>query len=865
MKHIFHSLDECKPQGLTLATFFFNGRDRGNESLTTLLFLYRALLNQILYQSPENLPELTSEYKEFKKSRGGSWKWSIEDLRLYFSKVVPKISTKRHICILVDALDESGEENARELIRQFQETLAAVTKLDGVLKICFSCRHYPILTLKYGLTVTMEIENRKDIETFVKRRLTAFEGDASVIEKAILQKAEGVFQWAKLVANQALDLQIGGQKVQTILLKIKRLPKQLEELYESLLSWPDQEEEQENRRKALELFQWMFFGAESFTLAKARYVLEIDEQVDDTLEEYLEDVRSREDEDRVRRAVRTLSRGLIEFRLQRHSAYAKDVHVLQPIHQTVQEYLLEKGLRQLQCSPIEGTIADPHYQIFKTSVKFLFLEESLKEPIAKNEDRFHFLEYSLKYLGYHFWRTDQEKVNLEELLDLFQWPSKSQQPTKWNKFFFDNIFIKNSTHPKSGEIYSFPEFEISGWHFDWPRNSGSTLLHLAAFVGNICILESAIKRDNDCDLHAKDELGRTPLLIAVGLGHEEFALWILSHTKGLEIDEGHLQEDRIKTTIIHEAARQGMTRTLQKLLEFGVDVDVIGPGPQSSPLFEAVREGQLETCRKLLNHQANPEIAQEYFGTPLSFAILLRNKELSCFLVQNCDEERSSSPAPTRANVYNALWPSSSYNYQWYGDEESYADSVFRAISSEVYGDFIREVLGPISTPLHDACARGNIKVASFLINKAEFDVNGKDDAGRTPIFRAVQEEQHAMIEWLFQNHGVHYLSQDDWSQLPGNTMVRGTYQQAVEKSWCAAGLPSSQRHENPNIEHNRQLALKAFEDLQYCLEPEVVDAPSPQGSVVFERNAFSFHPTMSENHEERSAKRRKLDGGEEL
>lgn len=574
--------------------------------------------------------------------------------------MVPAISAKRHICILVDALDESGEANARELIGQFQETLAAVNKAGGVLKICFSCRHYPILTLKDGLTVTMEAENRKDIKMFVKKRLRPFERDARVLEEAILQKSQGVFQWAKLVTNQALDLHIGGQKVNRILLRIQRIPKQLEDLYENLMSWPDQDEGQENQRKALELFQWTFFAAGPFTLAMVRCVLDIDEQMKDMpVEEYLEDVQSMDDQNRVRRAVRTLSRGLVEFRLQNTPNsfnYSKDVYVLQPIHQTVREYLLEKGLRRLQFSTIGGPLAGPHYQIFKTSVKFLFLEGVLEDSLANDGNLAEFLHYSLTHLGYHFGRTNQKEVDPEELLDLFQWPLKSQMPTQWV-----NCSLHDLTSDSVCDQFPYPINNNDQWHLDWPLKSGSTLLHLAAFMGTTDILKSAIKRNNDYYLHVEDEMGWTPLSIAVQCRHEEFAIQILSHNPVFEIKEIDSGDDveSIMTTITHEAARNGMTRTLEKLLDVGVNVDGL-EGFRPTPLFWAAYDGQLETCQMLLNYQANPEIPVNYSGTPLSIAIQKRNQELARLLVLNRDEEPSRPSAPTRASVYNALWPSNS-------------------------------------------------------------------------------------------------------------------------------------------------------------------------------------------------------------
>lgn len=147
----------------------------------------------------------------------------------------------------------------------------------------------------------METENQKDIELFVKKRLKPFEGEASVVEQAILQKAEGVFQWANSVVDQALDLQIEGKKVENILLRIQGISKQLQELYRSLLFGCDQDDGQESRKKALELFQWIFFAIEPFTFTQVRCVLDIDDEMkDNPVKEYLEGVRSIGDEDCVR-------------------------------------------------------------------------------------------------------------------------------------------------------------------------------------------------------------------------------------------------------------------------------------------------------------------------------------------------------------------------------------------------------------------------------------------------------------------------------------------------------------------------------------------------------------------------------------
>lgn len=175
-------------------------------------------------------------------------------------------------------------------------------------------------------------------------------------------------------------------------------------------------------------------------------------------------------------------------------------------------------------------------------------------------------------------------------------------------------------------------------------------------------------------------------------------------------------------------------------------------------------------------------------------------------------------------------------------DQHIYAMNIFIEMDNQECADFVREILGPISTPLHDACARENTKVASFLIDKAGFDVNCEDDEGKTPVFRAAQAEKDGMIRWLFRHYQVRYLSRDDWSQLPENTTVRRTYREKVEMSLRGPlDLLSSELQEDANIKQRQQQALKALEDSQYCPKPEVEGESSLQESLELERNSFSF------------------------
>lgn len=69
----------------------------------------------------------------------------------------------------------------------------------GSLNICFSCRHYPILVLHYGLHIDVEMEKAhdKDIAKYVNlvfQREHSNNRKTQKLEKEIVNKADSIFQ-----------------------------------------------------------------------------------------------------------------------------------------------------------------------------------------------------------------------------------------------------------------------------------------------------------------------------------------------------------------------------------------------------------------------------------------------------------------------------------------------------------------------------------------------------------------------------------------------------------------------------------------------------------------------------------------------
>jgi uncharacterized protein len=70
-------------------------------------------------------------------------------------------------------------------------------------------------------------------------------------------------------------------------------------------------------------------------------------------------------------------------------------------------------------------------------------------------------------------------------------------------------------------------------------------------------------------------------------------------------------------TALHFAARQGGLRTVQALVEAGVDVNHASPGDKTTPLVIAIINGHFDVAMHMLEHGADPALANTAGVTPL--------------------------------------------------------------------------------------------------------------------------------------------------------------------------------------------------------------------------------------------------------
>ncbi|KAM6516688.1 hypothetical protein FALCPG4_014862 [Fusarium falciforme] len=532
LRHVLNNvmaIPNIRESALILSFFF---HDRGTELQRTPFGLFRSLLHQLLRHVPEALTDFVAAFQqrcETVGKPGEKWQWHPHELQRRFESSLLNILKTRPLWLFIDALDECGEENARKLVKEFKSLLERTPSIElKKFRICFTCRHYPILALDGVFEIWVEKENSKDISTFVQAELSSFrKRTSSTIPDLITKRADGVFLWARLVVKRILGLELEGAGLKQIEAVILSVPQELDALYRQLI--------QSMSPDSLKLIQWICFATRPLSLEELRWAMLVEADCPHrSLFECQNAGDYPSDDDRMKRRVQTLSCGLAEVTSPvRQGLFRRKGSIgsgrVQFIHQSVKDFFVDRGL-----SALDGTtkpdfaVGIAHRRLSRTCIRYLAMEEIGRLANHKRNDMFFeshqsddmisefpFLLYATTSWVAHTKQSDARSVPQEDLVKYSAGPS-------------------NTLVERWVRIYRI----LERYSDDCPPE-GTSLVHVMSRYGVVGVLGAILERADQVGINidAQDWHGRAPLWWAAGNGHEAVVRLLLdrgAHTEAAD-------------------------------------------------------------------------------------------------------------------------------------------------------------------------------------------------------------------------------------------------------------------------------------------------------------------------------------------
>lgn len=482
MKHAVVEMTRLQREDVVVS--FMHGQ--GIELQKTPLGMYRALLNSMLRYFPDYLSQLTETFTD-QQMRFGSytedrWYWADKELRDILFSILTQGSRKRSITIFIDAIDECGEVIAERLFTEFRDIVELAKLEKPQVKICISSRHYPILDFDSIPTISVQTRNHADIRTVIENRLRHVEpySRRQEVQRIILSKAQGGFQWATLVTNLVVKDIKNGKRLDELERRIASLPDDLDKLYADILDTTDEVEESQ----MVKLFQWVLFAERPLSTLELRDALAADKGMTTMTVSKLKCHQSwKETLAQFEQHINYLSRGLVEFGSRDvYEQYELDGEEpdkeAQFIHPSVADYLSETFLSKSRwCQYNSSPAGAGHFEISRSCLRYLALSEVMEAtqlPRGTLSAKFPLAPYATRYIFSHIRKVERYGVSQPDLMQLFQWDVKSESigpiARLWKVFDPSNAYTP----------------------VDWPF-VGTTTAHVLVALGSKSALEAFLK------------------------------------------------------------------------------------------------------------------------------------------------------------------------------------------------------------------------------------------------------------------------------------------------------------------------------------------------------------------------------------
>ncbi|KAG9557291.1 hypothetical protein KCU71_g10964, partial [Aureobasidium melanogenum] len=219
------------------------------------------------------------------QSNPGPIQWSLrsndDQLEDLFLRLLADALTETHIWIVLDALDEAGSHEAREIIADLRFIVGSLEEVAKGLSICFTCRKYPVFTVNNGLEIQLEEANGPGITHYVKhelneellmRQVRVNYDFRNTISEKVANDCKGIFPYALDMVRHAIDLLQEHGEDSKIISEIRHPPQSFTSLYEEIIHTNIRNKEN-GLKITMVLFQVIQFSLKPMTVEELRCIL----------------------------------------------------------------------------------------------------------------------------------------------------------------------------------------------------------------------------------------------------------------------------------------------------------------------------------------------------------------------------------------------------------------------------------------------------------------------------------------------------------------------------------------------------------------------------------------------------------------
>jgi hypothetical protein len=282
---------DTQPSAPIVTSFFYSFRE--GELHKSHYNMLRSILYGILDQNESFFFHFQPHHRQYcKLQEDGSEDlstWHYESLKKVLLAIGDHPRAER-LYLIIDAVDESTDKDRRDMLELL---FKLCTKNSCTVKVFVASR--PVVELdNYSAAysssrgvIRMQDMNMSDIRNFVDSFLPKIDFPEYIIRQAadyIVEHAQGVFLWVRLVRDKLTRYAMKGTTKARIFDFLKSLPRELEDFYELILrdlcrSTGDDEDEdnldEADFADSLKMFQFVLFARRSLTISELEHCLAI--------------------------------------------------------------------------------------------------------------------------------------------------------------------------------------------------------------------------------------------------------------------------------------------------------------------------------------------------------------------------------------------------------------------------------------------------------------------------------------------------------------------------------------------------------------------------------------------------------------